>query len=69
MEPTFLEAIWIAAYARAFDRLRTANESYPTKTDAQIGALAAEVADAACANLPEATVAAQRAAIAALKAP
>lgn len=69
MAPTFLESIWIGVYTLVFARLKQEASYGGTRTDAQMGAEAAAQADAACASLPEATVTAQRAAIAATKAP
>lgn len=69
MGQTFLESIWIGVYTLVFARLKQEAAYGGTRTDEQMGVEAAAQADAACANLPEATVTAQRAAIAALKAP
>lgn len=70
MEPTFLETLWINMYGRAFDRMyveRSQSGGASTITEAMLGQRAATEADAACANLPEATLADLLAAIELLK--
>ena len=70
MGPTFLESLWIAAYTKAFDRLwleRSQGMYGTTRTEATIGAQAAEIADAAVVNTPGSSVAALQALIAGLK--
>lgn len=67
---TFLESLWIAVYSRAFDRAwleRSQSGGVSTITDADLGDRAALEADAACVNLPGATLADLQAAIALLK--
>ncbi len=70
MGPTFLESLWITVYSRAFDRMwleRSQSGGASTITDADLGERAALEADAACVNLPGATLADLQAAIALLK--
>ena len=67
MGPTFLETIWANVYAAAFARGKQEASYAGTRSDTAIAAEAAEQADAACANLPGASLAALQAAIAALK--
>lgn len=68
MDPvTFLESVWIAAYAEAFGRIKLEASYGSSMSDADVGQRAADLADAACANIPGSSVNGIRVAIAALK--
>ena len=69
MGPTFLESLWIAVYARAFDRMWLERSSAPASsiTDADLGDRAAAEADAAVVNTPGSSLAALQTIIAGLK--
>lgn len=69
---TLLETLWLQAYALEWQRMRAewiAADLDPNTVarNAEASASATASADAACASLPEATVAALQTAIAALK--